>query len=131
MTGIALQVCCQMARALTLRLNVIVTERTTAASFCVIEVHRRLPGKWRMAAIAAVRGRNVANRFRSRPDYGTDTMTGRAIVRRAFEHCIDMTGFARQVTMLTNQFKASRQVIKFGPLRRMNAKRSNKRQNEN
>ena len=114
MAGIAFQGGVHVRRPLALRLQIVVTARTTAPNFGVIKVHCRFPAQGRMAAIATVRRQNVIGGLGHGTNDRTDAMVEATVMRRAFEDGVHMAGFTGQIAMLTHQFKACGQMIKLG-----------------
>ena len=113
---IALEIGLDVGRALALGLHAVVTRRTAAARFGVVELHRGRESDRRVTRFAAIGRQDVIRRLRRRTHLGADAVAGGAILRCAFENGVDVAGFAGQIAVLTGKLEARGQVIERGAI---------------
>ena len=112
MAGVAFQCGLDVRRALALRLYTVVAGRTAAAHFSVIEAHCGTESHRRVAALAAVGTQDVVEWLGCGTHLRAKSVAAGADTWRTLEHCIVVTGFARQVAVLAKQLKSSGQMVK-------------------
>src|SRR6267378_8377431 len=105
MAGIALQVGDDVRGSLALCLHAVVAGRAAAAHLGVVEVDRRVPGDGRMTAGALVGREDVIGGLGGSAHGGADAVTGGAILRRALEYGVGVTGLAGQIAVLADELE--------------------------
>lgn len=110
MTSHAIVATRHVCRRLSNRSRVVVALGTTATGCVVVHLHGLIPLFVCVTARAVIRGRNVVGRLNRRCNPAR-AVTGDTSCRRAFEYPPCMAGFAAQVFMGTQQFKACPQMV--------------------
>ena len=111
MTGITIGSGSNMVRRLTQCDDIVVAAVAAALHLDMIESYRRHPGDAVMAGIASIRRGNVVGGFGCGSDRSTDAVACRTYLGRAFEYRVDVTRFARQVTVLSQQLEPRGQMV--------------------
>lgn len=101
----------EVRRALARGLHIIMTTSAAAEHFAVVELHRRLEGLRRVAALAAVRAENVGGVLRGGGNAATALVATNARTRGALEHGVNVTALARHFVVLADEFEPSGEVV--------------------
>jgi len=121
--GTALEIRADVPRVLALSLHVVVAGRAAPMSLRMIEVDGGYPGDRCVAALAVFRRQDVIRRFRRRANAAADAVARRTGARCAFEYCVGVAFFTRQVAVSARQLKAGREMVELRTLLRAETRR--------
>lgn len=101
----------EVCRALARGLHIIMTTSAAAEHFAVVELHRRLEGLRRVAALATVRAEHVGGVLRGGGNAATALVATDAGTGCALEHGVNVTALARHFVVLADELEPGGEVV--------------------